>query len=573
MNEKKLTIPAFIFKSVYSEKVTLERIKRQDDVLEIEFPIFDKKDVLEIAEKIVLKKRRAHDRQIDDVLDVIDQVGSLWRNPNYDLRKEALEVLPMMTGQSKELCEIELMGTLILWNRKTAEAQLFGEIGGKQYLEEWIPKGNVRIHAQPRGLILHNLAGNAFNIGLLTLFFGLVTKNVNLIKLAHEEPLVTVKFCESIADVDKKISKEIAALYWQGSRGDIYDELFNSGNIDCVLAWGGIQSIEEIRRRAYRYGIKIIDNGPKLSFSIISEDIFQNENQMQNIAQKVAIDIICWNQKACLSPRVIYIVDDPQKSAVFQEERERYSPQIHSESSGVSSIKNSFFTTIDKISRASETDGYDISVLMQRSVKMLKNKYSELSPLGFAKMLAKGLKNTDEMLPRAHLTQADGLETTKKREYFFMNYVTQRLATIIYPPKNKLDWTVVYLRNLPTIMEVNMCQDRFVIITRISSVQDLINSIRKEKLQQYLQTISIYGSDDFVKDVAEEFSLLGAYRFPRIGENNIQPIGMPWDGHYILQEMIKWVYIGFITQELNENEEGRISLFNGIKIPSSTSQK
>jgi hypothetical protein len=118
-----------------------------------------------------------------------------------------------------------------------------------------------------------------------------------------------------------------------------------------------------------------------------------------------------------------------------------------------------------------------------------------------------------------------------------------------------------------------MCQDRFVIITRISNIQDLINSIRKEKLQQYLQTISIYGSDDFVKDVAEEFSLLGAYRFPRIGENNIQPIGMPWDGHYILQEMIKWVYIGFITQELNENEEGRISLFNGIKIPSSTSQK
>lgn len=573
MNEKKLIIPAFIFKPVYSEKVTIERIKRQDDVLEIEFPIFDKKDILEIAEKLALKKRRAHDRNIDDVLDVINQVGALWSNPNYDIRKETLEVLPMMTGQSKELCEIELMGTLVLWNKKTAEGQLFGEIGGKQYLEEWIPKGNVRIHAQPRGLVLHNLAGNAFNLGLLTLFFGLVTKNVNLIKLAHEEPLVTVKLCESIADVDKKISKEIAALYWQGSRGDIYDELFNSGNIDCVLAWGGIQSIEEIRRKAYRYGIKIIDNGPKLSFSIISEDIFQNENKMQDIAQKVAIDIVCWNQKACLSPRVIYVVDDPQKSTVVQEKLESHPTQINSGLSEVPAIKNSFFTTIDKMSPAKETDGFNISVLMQRSVKMLKNKYSELSPIGFAKMLAKGLKKTDEMLPRAHLTQADGLETAKKREYFFMNYVTRRLATIIYPPKNKLDWTVVYLRNLPTMMEVNMCQDRFVIVTRISNIQDLIHSIRKEKLQQYLQTISIYGSDDFVKEVAEEFSLLGAYRFPRVGEHNIQPIGMPWDGHYTLQEMIKWVYIGFLTQELDENEEGQISLFNGKKIPNESIQK
>ncbi|MFX1317147.1 MAG: acyl-CoA reductase [Promethearchaeota archaeon] len=569
LTKKKITIPAFIFKPIYSEKISMEVIKRQDDILEIEFPVFDKKEVLEIAEKIALKKRRAHDRYIDDVLDVIDQVGDLWRNPNYDLRKEALEVIPMMTGQSKELVEIEFNASLIFLNKKIAEAQLFSEIGGKQYLEEWIPKGNMRIHAQPRGLVFHNLAGNAFNLGIISLFYGLITKNVNLIKLPHGEPYTTVKLCESIAEIDKKIAKEIAALYWQGSRGDIFDELFNSGNIDCVLAWGGIQSIEEIRRRAYHYGIKIIEHGPKLSFSVISEDIFQNINQMQDAAQKIAIDIVCWNQKACLSPRIIYILENPQKSVAFHEFKNN-STQIYSDELELPSTKRLFFETINKISNVSESDGYDIAALMQRSIKLIRNQYSELSPIGFAKILAEGLKNTDIMLPRAHLTQADGLEMAKKREYFFMNYATKKNAIIITPSKNKLDWTVVFMRDLPNMSEVDMCQDRFVIITRISNIQDLIYSIRKENLQRYLQTISIYGSDDFVKEVAEELSLLGAYRFPRIGEHNVVPIGMPWDGHYTLQDMIKWVYIGYIKQEGDNNDEKKIGLFKGFEIPNTT---
>ena len=567
--KKKIKIPAFVFKPVYSEKTTTAVYKRQDEILEIEFPVFDKKEVLEIAEKLALKKRRAHDRHIDDVIDVIDQLGALWRNPNYDLRKEALEVIPMMCGQSKVLCEIGLTNTLTLLNRKLVEAQLFGEIGGKQYLEEWIPKGNVRIHGQPRGLVFHNLAGNVFILGLISLYNGLITKNVNLMKLPHEEPYTTVKFCESIADIDKKIAKEIVALYWQGSRGDIFDELFNSGNVNCVLAWGGIQSIEEIKKKAYHYGVNIIDHGPKLSFGIISEDIFQDINQMQDIAQKIAIDVALWNQKACLSPRVIYIVEKPRKSAVFQVFKSNQI-QINSQSSELESIENSFFNTFNKISKVSESGGFDVATLMQRSIKLLKNEYSELSPLGFAKMLAEGLKNTDITLPRTHLIQVDGMEMVKKREYFFMNYGTKSSATIINPPKNKLDWTVVYLRDLPNMLEIDMCQDRFVIVTRISSIQDLIHSIRKEKLQKYLQTISIYGSDDFVKNVAEEFSLLGAFRFPRIGEHNIQHIGVPWDGHYTLQDMIKWVYIGYLTQELDESNEERISLIKVLKNPKNT---
>ncbi len=565
--KRKLKIPGFIFKPVYSENTTKEIVKRQDDVLEFDFPIFDKKTVLDTAEKLALRKRRAHDRDLNELFEIMDQVGDLWLDPNYDLRKEVLEVIPMMTGQSRELCEIEFLGTIRLWNKKNSELQLKGEIGGKEYLEDWVQRGTARMHAQPRGVVLHNLAGNSFGLGPTSLSYGLITKNVNLIKLSHQEPYVSVKLCESIVEVDKKLSKEIAAFYWKGSRGDIYDDLFNSGNINCVLAWGAIQSIEDIRRRANRYGIKIIDNGPKLSFSVLSEDTFNNKNIMQEIAQKIAIDVVYWNQRACLSPRVIYIIDKPHKSAISNNINNNLSKDNNNELLNDSSINTLFADSINTIFHTNESGRYDMSILMKRSLKMLRYSFSELSAMGFAKMLANGLRNADQMLPRANLTQTDNLEMQRKREYFFINYVTQKRAIILYPPKNKLDWTVVFMRTLPNLKEINMCQDRFVICCRISSIQDLIYSIRKQELQQYLQTVAIYGNDNFVKDVAEELSILGAFRFPRAGEHNLNDFGLPWDGKYVLQDMIRWCYICFPEEQPMGNNNKQSSLFKGKTYP------
>ncbi|MEJ2249199.1 MAG: acyl-CoA reductase, partial [Candidatus Lokiarchaeota archaeon] len=517
----------------------------------------EKDEVLEIAHQLNFRKRRAHNRSIENILEVIDQVGHLWRNPNYDIRKETIELLPMITGQSQRLCEIELNGTLILWEKKYAEGQLNGELGGKMFLDEWILKNNVRLHAQPRGVVLHNLAGNAFNLGMLSLFYGLVTKNVNLIKLSHEEPLVTVKLCETISDVDKKIAKEIAALYWRGSNFDIYDSLFQSSYIDTVLAWGGINSIEDIRRRAYQYGIKIINHGPKMSFAIVSEDYFKSIEQMRKIAFKVAFDTVFWNQKACLSPRVIYIVENThsptfyQKNEIFNDDSIKFRDSLP------------FSDALNNTSDQVNYNDYNLSELMQRSIKTLKNNITEISPYGFAKMIAEGMKKADEFLPQENLTQADGMEVAKKRQYFFRNYVSKKRGKIITPINSGLNWTVVFLRDLPNAREIDMCQNRFLIITRVSSINDLIYSIRNEKLHQYLQTISVLGSDDFIKHIAEEFSLLGAFRFPRIGEHNIQSIGTPWDGHYVLQDMIKWVYISFVEKE-NDGENGRINMFDGF---------
>ncbi len=548
--KKEITVPAYIFKPKFSEKMITTEIKRQDDILKIHFPVFEKNEVLDIAQKLKLRKRKAHDRPIDEIISIMDSVGALWLDKSYDVRKEALEIVSMITGQSQRLCEMELDLTLKLWQKSTLESYLLKEIGGKEYLDRWVSRGALRLHAQPRGLVLHNMAGNVFNLGMVSLFDGMLTKNVNLIKIPREEPYFSVKFAESIAEIDKKIAKELAVLYWKGSQSEIYDELFNSGLIDCVIAWGGLQSIEDIRRRANRFGIQIIDHGPKLSFTMISEDILRKPNDMIEYANKIGIDIAFWNQKACLSPRVIYIAEKPRISSINNKDR-------NSKNIDESDLSNDLLNTISKRmsknlngqKKSSNKALTDYSSLMKRSIKMLKNEITDTSPLGFARLLAIGMEKANKIFPRTHMTQSDGMQTLKKREYFSMKYEFNQMGEIIIPKNGSMDWTVVYLRNPPSIQEINMCTDRFIVVTRIADINHLVNFMKKEKLNQYLQTFSIYGSDPFVESVAEEFSLIGANRFMRVGEHNYQNVGAPWDGHFVLNEMVKWVYIGFLPGE------------------------
>ena len=54
---KTVSVPAFVFKPVTSENLTTETIKRQDDILELQFPVFEKEEVLKIAEALKFTKK------------------------------------------------------------------------------------------------------------------------------------------------------------------------------------------------------------------------------------------------------------------------------------------------------------------------------------------------------------------------------------------------------------------------------------------------------------------------------------------------------------------------------------
>ena len=442
---KDLFIPAFIPNKLSTRKTTTKTIKRKGQTLELEFPVFQQKELLAIAESLSSKKRRAHDRSLSELIDIIDQVGSLWKDPNFDLRKESLEIIPIISGQSRRLCEFEIDGVAQLWSKGNILNMLSEDLGGKEFLEEWVPKGPVRLHAQPRGLIVHNLAGNSFSLSSLSLFYGLVTKNVNLIKLSSEAPYLGIKWAESIKEVDKKLAEEFALLYWSGQQQENYNSLFNSRLVNGVLAWGGLTSIENIRKQAYQYGIHIIDYGPKLSFSILSSAALTDPNIMQELANKITYDIVFWNQKACLSPRVIYIT---------QEDFEK------------------------KPTKA-----------QQASLENLAQQ--------FAAVLAQQMESTEQIFPRTYQTTGETVDTLRKREYYLMNHELNGTGKVFIPQNKSNNWTVVYQKNFPNLDEINKCINRFIIVTPAPSPKNIVDFFAEKKIGRFLQTCSLKGSESF----------------------------------------------------------------------------
>ncbi len=245
---------------------------------------------------------------------------------------------------------------------------------------------------------------------------------------------------------------------------------------------------------------------------------------------------------ACLSPRVIYLLNKPTPTPERAIESKN-DIEICEDVTG--SAFKAMETRLKKSSQGSsklDKDRSDVKSLMQRSAKLLRNEMSDSSPLGFSRILAEEMKNADVSFPREHMTEADGMDMVKKREYFTLKYEISKNGVMITPPN--LSWTVMYLRSPPTMNEIEMCYNRFIIVTRLADLEELIQMIRMQKLNRFLQTISIFGSDSFIEHAAEELSLVGAAQFPRLGEHNYQDIGAPWDGHYVFQNILRWVYIG-----------------------------
>ena len=115
-------------------------------------------------------------------------------------------------------------------------------------------------------------------------------------------------------------------------------------------------------------------------------------------------------------------------------------------------------TRLKKSSQGSsklDKDRSDVKSLMQRSAKLLRNEMSDSSPLGFSRILAEEMKNADVSFPREHMTEADGMDMVKKREYFTLKYEISKNGVMITPPN--LSWTVMYLRSPPTMNEIEMC--------------------------------------------------------------------------------------------------------------------
>jgi len=302
----KFTLPSIVSGKVIERKNNILKYNTGVGELELSMPEINHDDVAKIK-----KQSDIHELPTSEIISFYTKVGKLWNKKSYDLRKDALKLTEKVTGYSSAMIEHSYDGISTMLSKEYIKTTLDSEIGNRKFLDEWVRVKDISIHAQPRGKVLHIMAGNAPPLSAVSILRGSLTKNVNTVKTASSDPVTAIYLVKSFRDVDKDhpITKTTSVVYWKhdSSAGD---SLIRLSNAICV--WGGADAVESIRKKS-TYGTELVEFGPRRSMQLIGKEAFRDSKTLKNVTDKAAHDIVLFDQEACHSPQLAFVEGDTKK--------------------------------------------------------------------------------------------------------------------------------------------------------------------------------------------------------------------------------------------------------------------
>jgi phenylacetate-CoA ligase len=269
------------------------------------------------AEELAAHARREVDRAaatpLDRILDVLEAAGRLWSDREAPFVREARERLGKLIPFSPPMIDHTLALLPHLLTRDAMLDRIRAELGDPDQLDGWTLDGAFggSTSLRPRGALLHVSAGNVFLGCVDSLVMGLITKNVNVLKLSRNDPYFPVAFARSLVACDPHghVIRSLAIVSWKG--GDESVETVFKQNMDTIMVWGGEDAV-----RNWRTGLglstKLVEYGPKLSGALLTRRGLAAP-ELPRIAKGLARDAAMWDQAACSSPQTVYVqdIDEP----------------------------------------------------------------------------------------------------------------------------------------------------------------------------------------------------------------------------------------------------------------------
>ena len=266
--------------------------------------------VLDGLEPLVARLRAAQQRlravAFDDLLGLCDAAARSWTQPGHPLA---------------DFIRRNHLGFLPLWLRR-ANLQTLAQRslrGRPEALDRFVPLGEkdpMMIRAQPRGVVVHWVAGNVPVLGLLSLVQAMLCKNANVVKVSRHRPGMLPYLLAALSEVGfsnargemfsgRVLTDTMAVVYADRQDQAAAREL--SRLADVRIAWGGREAVEAIINLPRRYGTEDIVFGPKVSFAVVGAERLADHDAARRTAAAIAADACAFDQQGCNSPHTVFV--------------------------------------------------------------------------------------------------------------------------------------------------------------------------------------------------------------------------------------------------------------------------
>lgn len=160
----------------------------------------------------------------------------------------------------------------------------------------------VKIRREPLGVLFHIAAGNAEVLPAFSVAEGLLTGNVNILKLPQADRGLTIEIFLRLLEEEPSLTDYI--YVFDTPSADIAAMRKMADMADGIAVWGGNEAISAVRRLAPD-GVRIIEWGHKLGFCYIS-GYTDKDAELAALAEH----IMSTKQLLCSSCQVIYLDTD-----------------------------------------------------------------------------------------------------------------------------------------------------------------------------------------------------------------------------------------------------------------------
>jgi hypothetical protein len=120
----------------------------------------------------------------------------------------------------------------------------------------------------PLGVLLHIAAGNADGLPALSVLEGLLTGNINILKLPAAEGGVSVRLLLELIKAEPALAEYIYVFDYSSKDIGHIEKLISAA--DAVVVWGGREAVSALRKLVPA-NVKLIEWGHKISFAYITE--------------------------------------------------------------------------------------------------------------------------------------------------------------------------------------------------------------------------------------------------------------------------------------------------------------